>query len=141
MDQGGISTTRAVYQQHSKLKRMSFWSTWPCRPGRCINHNQKSETISGAAVYHERGVLYINSKKKIKIGEAKESLDDTAVSTRAVYRWRELYYQQHSKLKRKHFWSTRPCRPARCINHNQKSEIVSGAALYHKRGKSVIQQP
>ena len=43
--------------------------------------------------------------------KAKPSLDHTAVSTRAVYQLRELFYQHQSKMMQTHFWSTQPCRP------------------------------
>ena len=208
VDHGGISTARAAYQQQSKLKRKHFWSTQPCRPGRCINHNQHSEITSGAAVYHQRGIAVYPPPSKIK---TKAFLDDTAVSTWAVSQprtskqnnlWRScksparyscistvienssksasgrhrrvdqggkstarVVNKQQSKLKRKHFWTTQPCRPGRCvnreswvptaiknlngstsgpcrpgrfINRDQQSKIISGAAVYHQRTLSTV---
>ena len=54
---------------------------------------------------------------------------------------RELYSTAIGILKRKHFSSTQPCRPGRCINCNQQSKDISGAAVYHQRGVAVYQQP
>ena len=137
-------STRAVYQprelyinSNQKLKQKHFWSTQPCRPGRCINREQQSESISGAAVYHQRGIAVYQQQSKTK---AKALLDDTAVSTRAVYQPRELYINSNQNYSEKHLWSTQPCRPGRCINHDQQSESISGAAVYHQRGIAVYQQ-
>ena len=64
---------------------------------------------------------------------AKAFLGQTAVSTRAVYRPRKLYINSSQKRKRKHFWSTQPCRPGRCLNREQQSKSISGAAVCHQR--------
>ena len=105
----------AVYQQRSKLKRKLFWmtqscrpgqyiyrescksraikmnrkqlwSTQPCRPERCINHDQQSKSISGAAVYHQRCIAVYHQRGT------------------AVYQQRK-----QNRSMRKHFWTTQPC--------------------------------
>ena len=54
------------------------------------------------------------------------------MSTRAVYQPRELYVNSNQKPKRKHLWTTQPCRPGRCINRDQHSKSISCAAVYHQ---------
>ena len=91
-----VYVTRAVYQPRSakrknvsemyfnsirKCWRKHFWTTQPCRPVRYVNCNQKRESISCAAVYHQRGVAVYQQPSKSK---AKALLDDTAISTWAV---------------------------------------------------------
>ena len=201
-------STWAVYQprqlyinSNQNLKRKHFWTTQPCRPGRCLNREQQSKNISGPAVYHQRGIAVYHQQSKT---QAKALLDDTAVSTRAMYQprsakqkhlWRscispawyscistaikiesestsgrhshvdqgginrdqqsknisgakcvspawninrdqqsesisELSINSHKNLWRKHFWTTQPCRPVRCINRNQQSKSISGEARY-----------
>ena len=88
VDQGDISTAKAVYEQQSKRKQKHFWPTQPCPPGRCLNREQQCESISGASVYHQRGIAVYQQQSKT---QAKALLDDTAGSTRAVYQPRELY--------------------------------------------------
>ena len=73
--------------------------------------------------------------------EAKEHLDDTAVSKGAVYQSRELYINSDQNGKRKHFWSTQLCLPGRCINRDQQSKSISGAAVYNEGGIVVYKQP
>ena len=105
---------------------------------RYINRYQQSKSMTGAAVYHERGIAVHQQPSRTK---ANARLDDTVVSTWAVYQPRELYINSNQKRKRKHFWSTQPCRPGPCINRDQQSKSISGAALYHQRGVAVYQQP
>ena len=124
-------------KSNQKRTRNHFWSTQPCRPGRCINRDQQSKSIFGAAIYHQRGVAVYQQQSKTK---ANAFLDDTTLSTRAVYQPRELYINSNRKLKRKHFWSTQPYRPGRCINRPQQSKYICGAAVYHQRGIAVYQQ-
>ena len=107
-------STRAVYQprelyinSNQKLKRKHFWSTQPCRPGRCINRDQQIKSICGTPVYHQRGVAVYHQQSKTK---AKALLDDTDVSTRAVYQPRLA------------------------------EQSISGAAVYQQRGVAVFQQ-
>ena len=137
-------STRAVYRprklyinSNQERKRKHFWSTQLCRPGRYLNREQQSKSISGAAVYHQRGIAVYQQQYIKKINESASGrhrrVDQGGISmARAVY-------QQQSKLKRKHFWSIQPCRPGRRINHNQQSEIIPGAAVYHQRGIAVYQ--
>ena len=134
--------TRAVYHprelyinSNNKRNQKHFWSTKPCRPGRCINQGQQSRNISWAAVYHQRAIAVSQPKPK-----AKALLDHTAVSTRAVYQSRELYINSNQNLKRKNLWSTQPCRPGRCINRDRQSTSICGTAVYHQRGIAVNQE-
>ena len=139
-----------------RLKRKHFTLTQPCRPGRCINRNQRSKDISGAAVYRQRGVAVHQQLSKPK---AKELMDHTAMSTRAVstaiseaktylaqlYINRdqqsesisELYIKSNRTLCRKHFWTTQ--RVDQCGISTTIS--ISGKAVYHQRGVAVYQQP
>ena len=120
--------------RNQKLTRNHFWTTYPCRPVRYIDRYQQSKSISGAAVYHQRGIAVYQQQSKT---EAKARLDDTAVSTRAVYQPRELFIDSNRKRKRNHFCLTQPYRPGRCINREQQSKSISGAAVYHQRGIAV----
>ena len=172
-----------MYQEQSKTQAKALRTTPPCRPGRYIN---RESCISTAIKTEARALLVVtavstwavyqpqSAKRKhlwrccisparyscmstaIKKTEGKALLDDTAVSTRAVCPPRELYINSNQKLKRKHFWTTRPCRPGRFINRDQRikslfgaavynqrnsincdqSEIISGAAAYHQHGLS-----
>ena len=105
---------------------------------RYINRYQQSKSINGAAVYHERGIAVYQQPSKTK---ANARLDDAVVSTWTVYKPRELYINSNHKRKRKHFWSTQPCRPGRCINRDQQSKSIYGADVSHQRGVAVYQQP
>ena len=92
-----------------------------------INRFQKSKSISGAAVCHRRGIAVYPQQSK---PQAEALLMDTLVSTVPVYQPLELYISRNQKRRRKHRWSTRPCRPGRCINYNRQSKSISGAAVH-----------
>ena len=86
-------------------------------------------------MYHQRGIpVYIQQTKAL----AKAPLDDTAVSTRAVYQPRELYISSNEKKKRTHFWSTGSARHGRVDLGGVSTSIYKkrfyGAAVYHQRG-------
>ena len=146
------------------LKREHFSSTQPCRPGRCINHNQQSKSISGAAGYHQRGIAVYQQPSEIK---AKALLDDTNMSIRAVstaiskaktylaqvhitsavYQPRSAkrkhicaVYKQQSNIMAKALLDDTAFRPVRCINGEQQSKSISGVPVYHQRGIAVNQQ-
>ena len=86
----GIGTRRAVYQQRSmsaacsraeaywrsyisqrseNQKQNPCWTIRPCRPERCINREQQSESTFGAAVYQQRGVLTAICKGKAYLAQ------------------------------------------------------------------------
>ena len=139
-----------------RLKRKHFSSTQPCRPGWCINRNQGSKVISGAAVYRQRGVAV---HQHLSVSEANALLDDTAMSTRAVstatskaktylahlYINRdqqsesisELFINSSRTSWRKHFWTTQ--RVDQCGISTAIS--ISGEAVYYQRSVAVYQQP
>ena len=144
-------------KSNRKFKRKHVWTTPPCRPERYINRESCISTaiqteakallvdtaVSTWAVYQPRSVkrnhLWRSCISQARYScistatnktKAKALLNDKAVSIRAVYQPRKRYYQQQSKLKRKHFWSTQPCRPGRCINRDQQSK-VSVAQVYN----------
>ena len=84
-----VVSTRAVYQprelyinSNHERKRTHFWTTHPCRPGRCLNREQQRKSISGAAVYHRRGIAVYQQQSKPQTNALK---DDIAVSTGLVY--------------------------------------------------------
>ena len=131
-DQQGESISELYINSNQKLKRKHFRTTQPCPPRRYFNRYQQSKSISGLAVHHQRGIAVYKQQSNLK---AKALLDDTAVSTRAVYQPRELYINS-----RKHFWSRQPCRLRRCINRHQQSKSIAGAAVYHQRGVAVYQE-
>ena len=85
----------------------------------CINRDQLSKSISCAAVYHQRGIAVYQQPSKSK---AKALLDDTAVSTRAVY--------QQQSAKQEHI--RRSCiSPARYSCYQHPSEVTGKAFLDH----------
>ena len=90
VDQGGISTAKAVYQQQSKTKAKALLidtvvSTWAVpQPGTAKQKHLWRSCISPAR--YSCISTAINKKN-----QAKTLLDDTAVSTRAVYPPRKLY--------------------------------------------------
>ena len=70
--------------------------------------------MSGAAVYHQRGISTAISKAKAYLAQ--------------------LYINSNHNTKQKHRWTTRPCRPERYINRDQQSKIIPGAAVYQQHG-------
>ena len=114
-------STRMIYQprelyinSNQRRKRKRFWTTQPCGPGRFINCDRQSQSMSGPAVYHQHGVVVYQQPSKSK-SKAKALLDDTAMSTRAI---------TIAISKVKHIW--RKCvSPARYINRDQQSESIS----------------
>ena len=62
--------------------------TQACRRVRYINRNQQSKSISGAAVYHQRGIAVYQQQSKTK---AKTRLDDTAVNQGGILPARDVY--------------------------------------------------
>ena len=72
VDQGDVSTaiSNAKYLWRSSVSAALS-----------INSDQRTERLSGAAIYHQRGVAVYQQPSK---SEAKARLDDTAMSTRAA---------------------------------------------------------
>ena len=63
------------------LKRKRFGTIQRCRPERCINRDKQNKSVSGAAIYRQRGVAGYQQPFKHK---AKALVDDTAMSTTTV---------------------------------------------------------
>ena len=135
-------STRAVYEprelynnRNPKLKRKHFWSTQLGGVSTAILSKAKA---SLAQLYnHQRGIAVYQQPSKTT---ANALLDDTAVSTRAVNQPRELYINRNQNLKRKHFWSTQPCRKCGLSTAISKA-IAYPAQLYnYQRGIAVYQQ-
>ena len=126
VDQGGISTSKAVYQQQSKTKAKALLvvtavSTWAVSQPRTAKQKHIWRSCISSARYGCISTAIKNSSKRAS-GRHRR-VDQGGISTaRAVY-------HQQSKLKRKHVWSTQPCRSGRCINRDQQSK-VSVAQLY-----------
>ena len=99
----------AVYQQHRKQKASSLLNKHTCQSERYQPRSAKQDHIW-------RSPISTAISKKMHIGPV---------------------YKQQSKLKRKHFWVTQPCRPGRCINRDEHSKRTPGAAVYHHRGIAV----
>ena len=139
LDQGGISTAKAVYQQQSKTKAKAllvdtFVSTWAVPQPRTAKRKHLWRGCISPAPYSCISTAIRKNKLSGSASGRHRGINQDGISTaRAAC-------QQQSKLKRKHFWSTQPCQPGRCINYNQQSKFISGAAVYHQFGITVYQQ-
>ena len=119
-----INSNRTIHRKH-------FWMTE--RVDQC---GSSAISISGEAVYHQRGVAVYQQPSETK---AKAFLDHTAVFAKAGYQSRKLHINSLRKIKRKHFWSTQPGRPGRCLNREQQNKRISAAAVFQQRGIAVYQ--
>ena len=144
-DLGGVSTassetnellaqlyiTSTVYQyinSHQNQKRKHFWTTQSFQPGRFLNHELQITRTSSTSVHHQCGIAIILQQSR---PQANTLLCNRVVPTWAVYQPQKTRIKTIYNLKRRHLWWTQPCRPGRCINHDQQSKIISAAAVYH----------
>ena len=125
----------ALRQQESKtqseavLKDTAVWSTAVYQPQSARQEHIRRSCVSSARY------SCISKKKKKSISGRHSRVDQGG-----VYQSRKLYINSNHERKRKHFWSTQPCRPGRCLNRKLQNKSISGAAVYHQRGIAVYQQ-
>ena len=55
-DQHSENISELYTNSNKKRKPKHFWVIQPCRPVRYMNGEQQSKSISGAAIYHQRGI-------------------------------------------------------------------------------------
>ena len=129
--------------------------TQPCRPGQCINHNQKSEIISAAAVYHKRGIAVYQQRNRkqnrkhfwstqlCRPGQSINHDQQRKVSVAHLYINSAVYLfiNSNRNLTQKGFRTSQPCRYCRCFNHDLHCKYISGAAEYIGGVVAVYQQP
>ena len=95
--------------------RKHFWETQRCRPRRCINRDQQSRSISGAAVYHQFALKNRDQSQRMSVA---------AVSARVVY--------QPLSAKQKHIRRS-GISPARYVTCDHGTESLSGADVYQQQ--------
>ena len=127
------------FNSNQNLKRKHCWATQPCRPGQYINRNQQRKNRKN--IY--RATVYITSTVyQPRLAKQKHIWRSCISTARYINRDQQsksisgaaVYINSNHKTKRKHRWTTRPCRPVRYINLNQQSKSIPGADVYQQHG-------
>ena len=123
----GITISKAKIQLAQPYINNEQQSEGPSGRHSRVDQSGISTAISKANAYLAQ--LYINSDQQSKTPQAQPRprffLQSENTTGPAVY--------QQQAAKRKHFWTTHPCRPERYINRDHRNENISGTAVYQQQ--------
>ena len=114
-----------VCHQQSKSMAKALLDDTACRPVRYINRDQKRKSISCAAVYQQSGIAVYHYPLKI---QDNAFLDDTAVSSRAVF------------INRESCKSTAIIKESECTTCRHSRVDLGGASTANSKTKASVVQ-